>query len=546
MTAPKRIPGFRWTICALVFYAMTVNYLDRSVFSLLVPFFENDLRLSPTDLALLNVAFALSYGLVMAFVGRGIDRVGIKRGLGTSFLVWNLASIAHAFVGGIGSFALVRAVLGVGESGMYPSAVKTATEWFPQRERATANGIFNAGANMGAFLAPLVGVAVATAFGWRACFVLTGVVGLLWMPFWKVLYAAPMDNPRVSEEERDYIHSDPPEEARTLGFAQLFAIRPIYGLALAKALSDAPWWFYLTWMPKFLTDQFKVSPAFMALAIPIVYVVADVGSVLGGALSSRLISRGMEVGRARKLTMLAAALAVTPVMMVGKLVEVPTVLGLPSVYAAVAIMALAAGAHQGWSANLFTLISDTVPKHGIAVAVGAINGFAMIGVSAFQFFVGRVVQNTGSYVAPFVLAGTLYLVALAVLHLMVPRVVRSDGTRTADLRLVVTGVAAVLAGLFYLQYTLNKPPYASVDDYLAKRQTEIKATSPAEPGPEAKVGWMKARWYLWDSVEGKPKFDLVKLDTGGRPYVESKGSKATHYEGPDAAQVALGFGIAPP
>ena len=538
MTAP-RVRGFRWTVLGLVFFAMTINYLDRSVFALMVPFFENDLRFSPTDLALLNVAFALSYGLVMIFVGRGIDRVGIKRGLGTSFLVWNLASIGHALVGGLGGFVFVRSLLGVGESGMYPSAVKTATEWFPQRERATANGLFNAGANMGAFLAPILGVTIAQLFGWRACFVFVGLVGMGWIPIWNRLYRDPKAHPRVTPEELAHIQSDPQEPPQTLGFAQLFAIRPLYGLALAKALTDAPWWFYLTWMPKFLTDQFKVSPDFMKWAIPVVYVVADVGSILGGMLSSRLIARGMAVGPARKLTMLAAALLVTPVMVVGKLVDVPSVAGVPSVYLAVAITALAAGAHQGWSANLFTLISDTVPKYGIAVAVGATNGVSMIGVAAFQFFVGRVVQNTGSYVAPFVLAGTLYLVALAFLHLMVPKVERSDGRRTADLRFVGAGMAVLLGALFYLQFALNKPPYASVDDYLAKRGGELRSTAPAVEGPPVKaIGWMRGQWFLW-RPEGKPaKPELVKIDDQGRPYVEGKGTKASKYDGPSEAEVA--------
>ena len=538
MTAmtPKR--GFRWTILALVFFAMTINYLDRSVFALMVPFFENELRFSPTDLALLNVAFALCYGLVMIFVGRGIDRVGIKRGLGTSFLVWNLASIGHALVGGLGGFVFVRALLGIGESGMYPSAVKTATEWFPQRERATANGLFNAGANMGAFLAPILGVTIAQLYGWRACFVFVGLVGMAWMPLWHRLYRDPSDHPRVAPEELAHIQSDPQEPPRTLSYAQLFGIKPLYGLALAKALTDAPWWFYLTWMPKFLTDQFKVSPDFMKWAIPVVYVVADVGSILGGMLSSRLIARGMPVGKARKLTMLAAALMVTPVMVVGGLVDVPAVAGIPSVYLAVAITAVAAGAHQGWSANLFTLISDTVPKYGIALAVGAVNGVSMIGVSAFQFFVGRVVQNTGSYVLPFVLAGSLYLVALALLQLMVPKVEPSDGRRTANLRLVGAGVAALLAALFFLQYTLNKPPYVSVDDYLAKRAVELRSTAPAVEGPLAKsVGWMRGRWFLWHPEGKPPKPELVKIDDRGRPYVEGKGAKAAQYVGPTEAEV---------
>lgn len=528
--APRR--GFRWTVCALVFFAMTVNYLDRQVFSLLVPFFENDLRLSPTDLALLNVGFALPYGLAMTFVGRWIDRVGIGRGLRGTFLLWNLASIAHALVRGLGSFVLVRAILGIGECGMYPSAVKTSTEWFPQRERASANGLFNAGANMGAFLAPLVGVGLATAFGWRAAFVFTGFVGLLWFPLWSRLYRAPEENPRVSPEELAHIRSDPPEPSEPLSYAQLFALRPVYALALAKALTDAPWWFYLTWMPKFLTDQFKVSPAFMALSIPVIYLVADVGSILGGWVSSRLVSRGMAVGPARKLTMLGCALAVTPVMAVGGLVDHGPILGLSAVLWAVAATALAAGAHQGWSANLFTLISDTVPKGGVALAVGAVNGFAMIGVAAFQFFVGRTVQNTGSYTVPFLLAGSLYLVALAGLQILLPRVAMSNPRKRADLRLVGLAAAIVLAGLFWLQFALNKPPYASLDDYLAKRGGELKGASTPRLGGTAQVGWMVARWVDWTKPDGGVKHELVKIDDAGRPYVEGKGQAAKGYVGP--------------
>ncbi len=537
MTAAKRLPGFRWTICALVFFAMTVNYLDRQVFSLLVPFFENDLRLSPTDLALINVGFALPYGLAMTFVGRWIDRVGVGRGLSGSFLLWNLASIAHAFVRGLGSFVFVRALLGVGECGMYPSAVKTSAEWFPQKERATANGVFNAGANMGAFLAPLLGVGIATAYGWRACFVVTGLIGMAWIPVWNRLYRPPQEHPRVSPEELAHIRSDDEPATAPLSYAQLFALRPVYGLALAKALTDAPWWFYLTWMPKFLTDQFHVSPGFMALAIPVVYLVADVGSVLGGAVSSRLIARGMAVGPARKITMLVCALAVLPVMSVGGLVDHAPLLGIPAVFFAVAATALAAGAHQGWSANLFTLISDTVPKNGVALAVGAINGFSMIGVSAFQFFVGRTVQNTGSYTLPFLLAGSLYLIALACLQIIVPRIVPANTSRRADLRIVGIAAAAVLAGLLWLQITLNKPPYLSLDDYRSKRAVELKAMGPAVESLPAKVGWMNARWFLW-RVPGQPeKRELVKLDGQGRPYVEGKGTKAKLYQGPSEIQL---------
>ncbi|AIE83948.1 MFS transporter [Fimbriimonas ginsengisoli] len=538
---PTVATRFRWTICALIFFATTVNYLDRFLFSLLVPFFEDELRLGPTDLALLNVSFALPYGFVMIFVGRYVDRVGIKRGLGSAFLLWNVASIAHAFVNSLTGFIGIRFLLGVGESGMFPSAVKTMTEWFPVKERSLATGLFNAGSNMGAMLAPLIGVAIAAKFGWRTCFFVTGGVGIVWIFFWNKLYRSPEEHPKVSESELAYIRQDrePPEEP--VSFAQLFAMRPVYGLGIAKALSDAPWWLYLTWVPKFLVDQFHVSAGAMALAIPVIYLIADVGSVAGGWLSSLLIHRGLSVGKARKLTMLACAILVLPVMTVGFLVDHAPIAGIPCFYWAVGIIALAAGAHQGWSCNLFTLISDSVPKNAIAVAVGAINGFAMVGVAALQFFVGWSVQVTSSYTLPFVVAGLLYLVALVVIQIFLPRVERVSGVPRANMSLVYAGAAAVIAGLGMLQYLLNKPPYTSLSDYLAKRSTELKASGPPVEGPAAHVGWMEAHWYMWQPATGKPKLELIKLDTQSRPFVESKGVKAARYKGPDLPTVNSGF-----
>ena len=537
MTDVKPASGFRWTICALIFFATTINYLDRQLFSLLVPFFEDDLKLGPTDLALINVSFILPYGFAMIFVGRFIDRVGIKRGLGATFLLWNVASIGHGLVNSLSGFMGIRFLLGVGESGMYPAAVKTMTDWFPIKERSLATGYFNAGANAGAILAPLLGVAIATAFGWRICFLVTGGIGIFWIFFWNRHYREPAQHPRVSESELAYINSDNDPPAPAMSFSQLFGLRPVYGLAIAKALSDAPWWFYLTWMPKFLTDQFKVSAGFMALAIPVIYIIADGGSIFGGWLSSRLIKQGRAVGPARKLAMLTCAVAVLPVMAVGFLVDAPPLLGIPTVFWAVAITALAAGAHQGWSCNLFTLISDTVPKSSVAMAVGFINGSAMIGVSAMQFFVGRSVQVTGSYTLPFIVAGGLYLVALLVIQLFIPVVRPYVPQKLAKIPLVIAGGVAVLAGLGTLQYELNKPPYASLSNYESLRQAELKAPTPGIEGPAAKVGWMDARWFKWQLPDGKSKFELVKLDTRGKPFVEGKGAAASKYKGPTLPEV---------
>jgi ACS family hexuronate transporter-like MFS transporter len=534
---PRPLSGFRWTVCALIFFAMTVNYMDRQVFSILVPFFEDDLKLGPTDLALINVSFILPYGCAMIFVGRFIDRVGVKRGLSTTYLLWNIASMAHAAVRSLGAFVGVRFLLGVGECGMYPSAIKTTTDWFPIKERALANGIVNAGANCGAILAPLLGVYLATRYGWRYCFVLTGLMGLVWMVFWRKMYREPENHPKVDPTELAYIRQDHEPNEPPITYSQLFGIPAIYTLSVAKALSDAPWWFYLTWMPKFLIDQFHVSAGFMAFAIPVIYIVADLGSIAGGAISSRLISRGLPVGTSRKIAMLICAVAVTPVMAVGFLVDHAPLFGVPAVFWAVGITALAAGAHQGWSSNLFTLISDTTPKNATAVAVGAINGFAMIGASAMQFFVGGYVQATSSYTLVFVVAGALYLIALAVIQITMPTVKKSDTKRRASMPLVCAGAVCVLAALGFLQYKMNQPPYKSMADYLALRGSQLHVGRAPLEGPEAHVGWMDAHWFKWGT-----KIELVKMDTHGQPFVESKGVKAARYKGPSLSQVEQSFG----
>ncbi len=537
MIAERPKTRYRWTVCALVFFAMTVNYLDRQMFSLLVPFFENDLKLGPTDLALINVSFILPYGMAMLFVGRFIDRVGIKIGLATAYIVWTAASIAHALVNSLYGFMGMRFVLGIGESGMYPGAVKTMSDWFPTRERSIANGVFNAGANLGAILAPLLGVAIATKWGWRASFVSLGVIGAVWLVFWKLMYKGPDEHPKVSASELEYIRSDRDEVTPSMSYSQLFGMRPVYGLAIAKALTDGPWWFILLWLPKILVDQFHASKPFMALSIPVVYIIGDIGSVGGGWASSILLRRGMTVGSARKTVMLISAVCVLPVSGVGLLVDHAAIAGIPSVYWAIAILALAAGAHQGWSSNLFTLISDTVPKSSMAMAVGAINGFAMVGVSAMQFFVGRMVQVTSSYTLPFMVAGTLYLIALVILQAILPHVKQWPIEKRADMRLVGLGAAGLIAALGYMLYVTNRPTYLSVDDYLKLRPNQIHASAQPIPGPGAKVGWMEAKWYQWKLDAGGVKTELIKIDTHGQPFVEEKGDKASHYEGPASASI---------
>jgi ACS family hexuronate transporter-like MFS transporter len=520
---------------------MTVNYLDRQVFSSLVPFFEDDLKVGPIDLAMLNVSFILPYGFVMIFVGRFIDRVGLRRGLASTYSLWNLAMLGHALVRGISGFVGVRFLLGVGESGMYPSAVKTAAEWFPTRERSLAMGIFNAAANCGALFAPLIGVAIAKAYGWRACFEVVGLLGMIWVFFWWRFFRSPEEHPKISPAELAYIRQDEQPPKPMISYSQLFGMRPVYGLALAKALTDAPFWIYLTWLPKFLVDQLHRTPTFMAWSIAGIYILADALSIVAGWFSTYLLQRGLPLGRARKIPMLIAAIMVIPAAAIGFLVDHPPIFGIDSAYWIIGIVALAVGAHQGWSCNLFTLISDTVPRSGAALATGAINGFAMVGVSAMQFFVGWSVQVTSSYTIPFILAGTLYMVALIVLHVIVPKVGPYPTTRRAKIPFVVAGGVALLAGLLFLQFQVNKPPYLTVADYETKRAVKLHATAPPVPGPAAKVGWMSAEWFKWTLPDGNPKYELVKFDTHAHPFVEEKGAKAAKYVGPLLADLPSMF-----
>ncbi|MGK4005164.1 MFS transporter [Sorangium sp. So ce1036] len=537
--APARqgtVTRVRWTICALLFFATTINYLDRQLFSLLIPFFEDELRLGPTDLALINVSFLLAYGFGMVFVGRWIDRIGTGKGLSATFLLWNVASAGHAFVGSFAGFAGIRFLLGVGEAGNFPSAVRTVAEWFPKKERALATGLFNCGSNVGAILAPLLAVRIAEAYGWRTCFLLLGGVGVVWIFFWNRLYRRPEEHPKVSPEELAHIRSDAKESTESLGVGEVFGMRPVYAVAIAKFFTDAPWWFYLTWLPKFLVSEFNLKPTFMAYAIPVVFLVADGGAVGGGWLSSRLIAGGRSVGAARKLAMLVCALSAVPVMAVGQLVGVPSVAGIPTVFVAVAILSLAAAAHQGWSSNLYTLVSDALPRPAMATVVGVMTAFGVVGGALFQIFVGWSLKITGSYALPFLLAGTLYLIGLLALHLVLPRVEPVTPKRSVPKAAIVAGGVVMLASIAGLQFALNRPPYTSVADYRATRSAQLGATGAPTEGPAARVGWMDARWYLWPTPEGT-KAELIKLDRDARPIVEPRGASAKGYEGPTAEQV---------
>jgi ACS family hexuronate transporter-like MFS transporter len=536
--AASLITRYRWYIVMLLFFSTTINYVDRALFSNLIPYFEADLRLGPMDLAMINVAFLLAYGLGMTAVGRFVDRVGVRVGLAITFIVWNVASIGHAAVWSIGAFVVIRILLGLGEAGNFPAAIRTVAEWFPRRERALATGWFNCGSNIGAVATPLLVPIIADRWGWRACFVIIGGIGIVWIFFWLRAYRRPEEHPRVSPEELAYIKSDPVDPVEHVSVLTLLGQRQVYAYALGRFFTEAPWWFYLTWMPKFLSDTYGLSSTARAWSIAAIYLVADFGSVVGGWISSSLIRRGYTVNQARKIALLIAALSVVPIASVAWLQQ-PTIGGISVLWIVIPVVALAASAHQAWSANMFTVISDTLPRSAVGTTVGIGTAFGAVGSSAFQVLVAVWLMQTQNYHLPFLLAGTLYLVGLLALHLILPRLQPANITPATRPRVkwwqVATACTLIAVTLIALQSYLNRPPYTSVKDYLAKRSTTLSAQP--QLGPAAKVGWQDAQWVRWTTPAGDTRWELIKLDRHGHPLVEPKGAAAKQYTGPAQADL---------
>ncbi|GAD57794.1 MFS transporter [Brevundimonas sp. BAL450] len=410
---PRAFRGnYRWVICALLFLAITINYVDRLIFGVLKPVLEVEFGWSESDYANIVVAFQGAYAIGLLLVGRLIDRIGARWGLGIAIGVWSLAAAAHAGASSVIQFAMARFALGVGESAGFPGAVKAVSEWFPKRERALATGIFNAGSNVGALLTPILVPILVLAFGWRAAFIVTGLSGLVLMAVWFLVYRRPREHPRVTHAELAHIESDPPDAPGKISWGQALKRREAWAFIVGKFLTDPVWWLFLFWLPDFFGKTYDLNLLTFGPPLVAVYLLADVGSVGGGWLSSRLIHRGWSVNRGRKTAMLVCALCVTPISIA---------VFADNLIAAVAVIGLAAAAHQGWSANLFTLVSDTFPKHAVATVVG-LGGFAgAIGGMFIAKVAGWTLEATGSYVPLLAFASVTYLIALGVIHLLTPQ-----------------------------------------------------------------------------------------------------------------------------
>lgn len=403
---------WRWTVCALLFFATTINYIDRQVFSILAPDLQRAIGWNELEYASIVTAFQAAYGIGLMFAGRLLDRFGTRLGYAAALTFWSIAAMAHAAAGSALGFGAARFALGLGESGNFPAAVKTVAEWFPKKERALATGIFNAGTNVGAVAAPLLVPWLALNYGWRWAFIATGLSGLLWLIFWLAFYHRPEEHPRVTPGEFAYIRSDPAEAAARVPWERLLAFRQTWVFALGKFLTDPVWWFYLFWLPKFLHAQYGLTLDRIGPPLVVVYVLADVGSVAGGWLSSSLIKRGWSINAARKTAMLACALSVTPVIFASRA---------SNMWVAVAFFGLATAAHQGFSANLFTLTSDLFPRHAVGSVVGFGGTAGSIGGMLVSSLAGYLLQWTGNYIPLFMMAGSMYLIALLVIHLLAPK-----------------------------------------------------------------------------------------------------------------------------
>lgn len=407
-----RVGYFRWVICALLLFGVTKNYMDRQVLGVLKTTLQHDFGWNEIQYGDLVFYFQAAYALGMLVMGWLIDWLGTRIGYALSMIFWSLASMAHAAAGSFAGFGAARFALGLGESGVFPASIKCVAEWFPKKERALATGIFNAGTNAGAIITPLVVPWIALHWGWRSAFLLTGAVGFVWLVFWLALYRRPEEHPRVSAAELNYIQSDPAEPVQRMRWASLLPHRQTWAYVAGKFLIDPIWWFYLFWVPDFLQRRHGLALMKIGLPIMAIYLISDVGSVAGGWLSSWLIQRGSSVNAARKITMLICAVCVVPIIFTYR------VAGL---WPAVLIIGLAAAAHQGFSANLYTLTSDMFPARAVA-SVAGIGGMAgAVGGMLIAQVVGHTLQWTGSYMVPFLIAGSAYLLALLAIHILSPR-----------------------------------------------------------------------------------------------------------------------------
>lgn len=413
--ASGRASRYRWAIVTLLFAATAVNYIDRQMIGVLKPTLSEDLGWSETDYGNIVFWFQAAYAVGYIGFGRIVDLIGARLGYSIAVVIWTIAHVAHGGVYSVTQFAAARFGLGIGEAGNFPAGIKAVTEWFPQKERAFAIGLFNAGANVGAIVTPLLVPWLTIAYGWRMAFFVTGIFGVLWLIAWLAIYRRPQEHKRVSAEELAYIQQDPADPVEPIGWRRLMTVKETWAYAIGKFCIDPIWWFFLFWLPGYLGDRYGLDLVSFGPPLVAIYLLSDVGSVAGGWLSSRLMRAGKSVNAARKITMLICALAVLPIFFAQSI---------DNLWLAVLVIGIATAAHQAFSANLYTLPSDLFPRGAVGSVVGIGGTVGAIGGMLMAKYAGYVLDSIGSYTPLFAVAGSAYLIALAAVHLLSPRLER--------------------------------------------------------------------------------------------------------------------------
>ncbi|WP_369059241.1 MFS transporter [Caulobacter sp. 73W] len=408
----ERITKFRWVIVSLLFVAMIINYVDRQTIGLLKADLSREFSWSETDYADTVFWFQASYAIAYLIWGRVIDKIGARYGFAIAFAIWQVAHIAHAGARGLTGFIFARIALGAGEGGGFPGGIKAVAEWFPKKERAFATGLFNAGTNIGAIVTPLVVPVVALTWGWQMAFIVTGVAGLVWLPIWLLVYRSPQEHKRVSPGELAHITQDPADPVEKIGWSKILTKRETWAFALGKFLIDPVWWMFLFWLPDFLGKRHGLDLKSFGPPLIAIYLLSDVGSVGGGWMSSKFMNMGWSINKARKITMLICALLAVPVAFAANV---------DNLWVAVLIIGIATAAHQGFSANLYTLPGDVFPRGAVGSVVGIGGMLGAFGGMAMAKYAGYVLEKIGTYTPIFILAASAYLIALAVVHLLMPK-----------------------------------------------------------------------------------------------------------------------------
>jgi len=412
----KNSNNYRWRILTLLFFATTINYIDRQVIGILKPFIAEDLGWSEADYGYIVTAFQIAYAIGLITTGRLLDKFGVRIGYLWAIIVWSIAGMAHAAARGVASFAAARFALGIGESANFPAAIKSVAEWFPKKERAFATGLFNSGATVGAVTAPLIVSAITLAMGWQWAFIITGALGFIWVILWLFYYQAPEKHPKLSKPELDYINQDEDgnkKSEQALKWRDLFKYRETIAICSTRFISDWVWWFFLFWIPDFLSKTHDVDIKEVVLPLIVIYAVSSIGGIGGGWLSSTFIRKGRSIDYSRKTAILICAVLVLPVMLVSSITNL---------WVAVGLITLAAAGHQGWAANIFTIVSDIYPKNAVASMIGLSGFTGAIGGALSASFVGLMLETSDSYFLMFMVAASIYLVNWLILKIFIKEI----------------------------------------------------------------------------------------------------------------------------